>query len=69
MATLDTDKYLRKLQETRRKHAWETVTKPGIGSFTAGEAYMYAVGHQSGLERAEKLVEEMLKEVEKDFAE
>lgn len=67
MATLDSDKLLKKLREIRQNHAWETVTKPGIGKFTAGEAYLYAVGHQSGLERVEKVIIELVAEVEKDF--
>lgn len=67
MAPLDTDKYLRKLQELREKHAWEVVNKPNIGERPTGEAYMYAVGFQSGLNEAKKLVESVLKEIEKDF--
>lgn len=67
MAPLDTDKYLRKLREIRQKHAWESVTKPQTGGMPTGEAYMYAVGFQSGLNEAEKLVAEILKEAEKVF--
>lgn len=64
MAPLDTDKYLRKLRELRQKHALEVVTKPGEIS---ERNYAYAVGFQGGLDRAEKLIEALLKEVEKDF--
>ncbi len=67
MAPLDTDKYLRALREIRLKHAWESSTNPQLSNRPAGEAYMYVVGFQSGLDRAEKLVQEVLKEVEKVF--
>lgn len=63
MATLE--KYLGKLRELRLKHAWESTTKPQIGSRPAGEAYMYVIGFQSGLDQAEKLVNEVLDEEKK----
>ena len=69
MAPLDTDKHLRKLRELRTRHAWESVTKPQVGNRPTGEAYMFVVGFQSGLDQAEKLVKEVLEEVEKVFNE
>lgn len=63
MATLD--KYLGKLRELRLKHAWETATQPQMSGKPAGEAYMYAIGFQSGLDKAEKLINEVLNEEKK----
>ena len=60
MANLD--KYLVKLQALRKKHAWETVNQANTGGRPLGEAYSYAIGFQSGLDRAEKLVAEVLNE-------
>lgn len=60
MATLE--QYLGKLRELRLKHAVESVTKPQMGSRPAGEAYMYVIGVQSGLDLAEKLINEVLAE-------
>ena len=58
MATLD--QYLVKLQALRKQHAWETLTQPQTSGRPLGEAYSYAIGFQSGLEKAEKLIRELL---------
>lgn len=67
MAPLDSVSILRALQELREKHAWESVTKPQVGNRPTGEAYMYVVGFQSGLDEAQKLVKRLVTEAEKDF--
>lgn len=64
MAPLDSDKYLRKLRELRTKHAMEVVTRPGE---ITEKNYAYAVGFQSGLDKAEKIVSEMIAEAEEIF--
>lgn len=56
------DEYVRKLRELRTKHAWEVVTQPQLGTRPPGEAYLYAIGFQSGLEQAEKLLFAVLNE-------
>lgn len=63
MATLE--QYRERLRKVRQQHAWEGMTNPQMGGRPAGEAYMYVLGHQSGLERAEKLVQEILDEEKK----
>lgn len=65
MVPLNTDKYLKKLRELRQRHAWEVVTQPGEVS---EKNYSYAVGFQSGLDKAEKLVQELLTAEEKETA-
>lgn len=68
MAPLDPDAYLKKLGELRRKHAWETLNKAQTGGRPLGEAYSYAIGFQSGLNEAEKLLQQILTEAEQDFS-
>lgn len=63
MATLE--KYLGKLRDLRLKHAVESVTKPQMSGRPAGEAYMYVIGFQSGLNEAEKLINEVLNDEKK----
>lgn len=69
MFHIDPDKYLAKLQELRQRHAWETLNSATTGGRPLGEAYSYAIGFQSGLDRAQKLVAEVLKEAETVFNE
>lgn len=62
MATFD--KYLVKLRAMRTQHAYETVNSPAE---VTERNYAVACGFQKGLARAEKLVQEVLDEDEKDM--